>query len=134
MFCREQVAQLRDHVEEIRSLGAELFVIGNGKARQAAEFAAERDLPFPLLTDPGRRSFKAAGLRRGMGSTFNLGVAAHAARALKGGHRQGSVQGDPWQQGGAFVIAPENRVLFSFISETGGDHPDPLDLIAVFRH
>lgn len=130
MFCREHVAQLRDHVEEIRSKGAELVVVGNGSAEQAARFAEERKLDFPLLTDPGRRVYKAAGLRRGLGATFNPSALKSAARAMGAGHRQGTVQGDAWQQGGAFVIAPGGEILFAHRDRSGGDHPDPRDLVA----
>jgi hypothetical protein len=129
MFCREQVAQLRDIEPQIRDRGARLLAVGNGNPSQAARFQEERDLPFPLLTDPDLTAYAAAGLRRSIGSTFRLGVIKSAARALTSGHRQGSVQGDPWQQGGAFVFAPGDRVLFSQISREGGDHVDPQDLL-----
>lgn len=130
MFCREQVAQLRDAVEEIRSKGAELAVVGNGSPEQAARFQQEQEIDFPLLTDPDLEAYEAAGLRKDLASTFRLGVVKNAFRALKSGQRQGAVQGDPWQQGGAFVITPEDEVLFAYISREGGDHPDPRDLVA----
>ena len=31
--------------------------------------------------------------------------------------------GDPWQQGGVFIIRPGNRVEFAYISAEAGDHP-----------
>ena len=130
MFCREQVAQLRGIVEQIRNRGAELVVVGNGSVEQAKAFAAERELDFPLLTDPGRRAYKKAGLLRNIVSTFNPKFLGAASRALKGGHRQGMVQGDPWQQGGAFVFAPGDEVLFAQVSKAAGDHADPDDLLA----
>ena len=130
MFCREQVTQLRDVVDEIRNRGAELAVVGCGSPSQAARFREERGLNFPLLTDPDLVAYRAAGLRRGLAATFNLSVAKNAFRAMKGGQRQGMVQGDPWQQGGGFVITPQDEVLFSYLSREGGDHPDPRDLVA----
>lgn len=130
MFCREQVAQLRAINPQVQEQGAELVVIGNGKPDQAAAFAQERQIDFTLLTDPGRRSYQAAGLRRDFGSTFGLKTVRNASKAMKQGFRQGSVQGDPWQQGGAFVITPQDEVLFSYISSAGGDHPEPQDLLA----
>lgn len=130
MFCREQIAQLRDITPRIRDRGAELVVIGNGDPKQASAFARARDLDFPLLTDPRRDSYRAAGLRRDVASTFNLSLVKNAGRALRGGHFQSTVQGDPWQQGGAFVFAPGDVVLFSQISKTAGDHADPEDLLA----
>ncbi|MCB1054639.1 MAG: AhpC/TSA family protein, partial [Acidobacteria bacterium] len=105
--------QLRDIDPEIQARGAHLAVVGNGSPAQAARFQEERELPFELLTDPDLTAYAAAGLRRDKGSTFRLGVLKNAARALAGGNLQGSVQGDPWQQGGAFVFAPGDRVLFS---------------------
>lgn len=129
MFCREQIAQLREVTQEIRDRGARILAIGNGKPQQAKSFAEERDLDFPLYTDPGLRAYRAAGLRRTVSSTFNLGLVKHGVRAMKSGFRQGTVQGDPWQQGGAFVFAPGDRVLFEQRSDTAGDHVDPRELI-----
>lgn len=130
MFCREQVAQLRDIDADIKAKGARIIAIGNGTAQQAAAFHKERELPFMLLTDPGRRSFKAAGLRRSMGSTFNPTALRNGIETMRKGFRQGTVQGDAWQQGGAFVIAPGDDLLYSFVSGAGGDHPDPQELVA----
>lgn len=129
MFCREQVAQLRDAYPRIQEKGAELVVVGSGKPEHAKDFAEERDLPFVLLTDPRRESYRAADLRRGMKSTFHLGTLKNAARALASGQRQGVTRGDPWQQGGAFVIAPGGEVLLEQRSEQAGDHVDPDDLV-----
>ena len=121
---------MRDVTPEIRQRGGQLVVVGNGTPAQAKAFAEERQLDFPLLTDPGRRTYRAAGLRRGLGSTFNVSLLRNAAASFKRGHRQGATQGDPLQQGGAFVIAPGDEVLFSYVSATAGDHPDPVDLVA----
>lgn len=134
MFCREQVAQLRDVNSEIESLGARLTVIGNGSVKQAAAFAEERDLPFRLLTDPGLRTYKSVGMKRSIASTFRPSLIGHGVRAMKGGHRQAmTVQGDAFQQGGAFVIAEDGRVLFSQKSSTAGDHFAPQDILQALR-
>jgi hypothetical protein len=39
------------------------------------------------------------------------------------GKRQGATMGDPWQQGGVFILRPGNRVDFAYISKEAGDHP-----------
>jgi peroxiredoxin len=129
LFCREQVQQLRPLVGDIRQRGAELAVVGNGSVEDAREFARELALDFPLFTDPRRLSYQAAGLRRGLASTLGPSVFGNAWRALREGHRQRHTQGDPWQQGGAFVIAPDHRLLYLQRSETGGDHADPQALL-----
>ncbi|MEM9596922.1 MAG: AhpC/TSA family protein [Acidobacteriota bacterium] len=130
MFCREQVAQLRGITQDVQDRGAALLAVGNGSPKQAARFQKERKLEFPLLTDPKLAAYRAAGLRRDLGSTLNPKLLGSAFRALAGGHRQSTVQGDPWQQGGAFVFTPEQKVLFSQISRSAGDHVDPKDLLA----
>jgi peroxiredoxin len=121
---------LCDHLAEIRAKGAELVVIGNGLPFQARAFRDERKLDFPLLVDPGLKAYKAAGLKRGALATLNPAVALRAAKAMSAGFQQHGTEGDPWQQGGAFVIAPGGAVRSAFLSSGAGDHPDPRDLVA----
>jgi peroxiredoxin len=123
VFCRQQVAQLRDVVDDIRARGAELVVIGNGRVEQARQFAEEQALPFALYTDPTRESYGRAGLRRGVLSSVGLGVVRRGVAALRDGYRQGPIQGDPLQQGGVLVIATGGDVLYRYVSEEAGDHP-----------
>jgi peroxiredoxin len=115
---------LRGEVEAIRELGAELAVVGNGTPAQAKDFAAEYALPFPLYVDPKLEAYRAAGLRRGVLDTLSAGTFTHALRALRTGARQGLTKGDPWQLGGAFVIAPGGRIAFRHVSRDAGDHAD----------
>jgi peroxiredoxin len=133
MLCREQVAQLREALDQIRALGAELVVIGNGQPHQARAFREERDLRFPLLVDPELRAYRAAGLRRGVASTLGPKALAHGLRALRKGYVQGRTQGDPWQLGGVFVIAPGGQVAFSYVSREAGDHPEVSSVLAALR-
>ena len=46
---------------------------------------------------------------------------------------QKGVQGDPWQMGGTFVIAPHDAVLFAHVSGEAGDHPDLADVLAALE-
>lgn len=133
MFCREQVAQLRDVLKSIRALGAELVVVGNGRPDQAADFRDDQEISFPLLVDPELRAYKAAGLKRSVMSAIGPKVFTHAFRALRAGKLQGRTQGDPWQQGGIFVIRPDGRVKFAYVSQEAGDHPDPADILAALE-
>ena len=66
MFCREQVAQLRDRADEIRGAGAELVIVGNGAASFGKAFSEDYGLDGPVLVDPELRAYRAAGLRRGL--------------------------------------------------------------------
>ena len=114
----------------IHRAGAELVIVGNGTPAQAADFRDAQRITTPLFVDQALRAYAAAGLRRGVATALNLRTVAHGLRALRAGQRQGATQGDPWQQGGVFVITPDDRVLFAHVSEEAGDHPDPADVIA----
>ena len=121
---------MRGRLAEIRRRGAELVVVGNGQPMHAADFRDQHGLDFPLYVDPELEAYAAAGLRRGLGSTLRLGVLRSGLRALREGHRQGRTRGDPWQQGGVFVITPAGDVLYEYISQEAGDHPDPDQVLA----
>jgi NAD(P)-dependent dehydrogenase (short-subunit alcohol dehydrogenase family)/peroxiredoxin len=113
---------LRDRVDEIRDLGAELVVVGNGAPNFAAAFREDYRLDSPLLVDPELRAYRAAGLRRGRVEALSPLLPLHALRALSGGSRQGSVQGDLWQLGGVFVIRPGGELAYCYVSREAGDH------------
>ena len=104
-------------------------MIGNGHPEQALAFKDKQKITFPLFTDPDLKSYRAAGLRRGLISTLSPRSMLHGARALSGGNVVTAVLGDAWQQGGVFVITPDDRVLFSQRSKEAGDHADPADII-----
>ena len=133
MFCREQVAQLRDIVSEIRQVGAELVVVGNGSSRQAARFRDDLEVNFPLFTDPRLQTFRAAGLTKSLVATFTPKILDNFKRSWGGGFRQKWIQGSPFQQGGTFVITPQGEVAFEYRSQAAGEHADPQEILGALR-
>ena len=126
------MAQLRPHVQEIRALG-ELVVIGSGTADKARDFQQQFSIDFPVHVDPSRAAFRAAGLKRGVLSTFSARALVRGIGALRSGARQGTTQGDPWQQGGALLLAPGGRVAWEHRNADPSDHP-PIDaMLAALR-
>lgn len=121
---------MRDVVDGIRGHGAELVVVGNGSVEQARAFREEQKLLFPLYTDPTLESYRAAGLRRGLGSSMSPRVALHAVKALRQGFRQHRTLGDPLQQGGVLVLAKGGGLLYQYVSREAGDHPDNADILS----
>lgn len=113
---------MRGIIPEIRKRGAELVVVGNGKAFFARAFRDEMQLEAPILLDPDLVAYQAAGLRRGMGASMVVRSALAGVRALAKGYRQTKTAGDPWQQGGVFVIRPGGEVAFAHVNEHAGDH------------
>lgn len=134
VFSREQVNDLKRVLPELQARGAELVIVGNGKPEEARAFREDLALDCTILVDPSLTTYRLAGLRRGLAALLVPRFIRNKLRALRDGYRDRKVQGDPWQQGGVFVIAPrgandEAEVVYSHVSEVAGDHPAPSDVV-----
>jgi alkyl-hydroperoxide reductase/thiol specific antioxidant family protein len=123
---------LRPHADEFEKAGAKLAVIGNGQPAMAKSWARHNGFPpsVAVLTDPARKSYDVAGLKRSFTATLKPAAAVSFVRALRRGFRQGRIQGDPWQQGGALVVRPGGKVVFQHVSSAPGDHASASTLLA----
>ena len=102
---------MRDLDRELQRGAVRLVTIGPGTAAMAARFRGEHELRWPSLTDPDGGCFRSAGMRRGLRSLLRLRAVGNGLRALRAGHRQSKVQGDPWQQGGALAFSASGALL-----------------------
>jgi peroxiredoxin len=64
-FCQTQVVTLRNEHERINRSGADVVLVGHGDPDAAVEFASSKALPFPLLLDRDRGTYRAYGLMQG---------------------------------------------------------------------
>jgi len=111
-------------LDEIRSAGAELAFVGNGRPDQAAAFG-RREVPgCDVFTDPSLKAYEALGMVRGVLATLGPGSIAAGVGATLRGRRQTRLEGDAWQQGGLLLLAPGGRVLFLQRNRSAGDRPD----------
>jgi len=117
---------LRDEVPRIHAAGAELVIVGNGTPEQAGDFIDGYAVTTPVYTDPSLGIHRAVGARRGGGGWRLI---RNALRALRKGHFQTRVLGDPQQHGGVLVITRSGTVAYRYLSEVAGDHPDPAEVV-----
>ena len=122
MLCREHAVQLHRAKERIERAGARLVAVGSGRPAFVAGFREATGFDGEILCDPGLRSYRAAGLKRGLARTLGPRAWRAGRRALGGGFRQGATRGDPWQQGGVFVVATGGHVAYAHVSEHAGDN------------
>ena len=94
----------------------------------AEDFRLSHAGPHAVLSDPDRRAFSAAGMRRSIWATLHWRMLRNAWRAMRSGFRQSGVRGDPWQQGGVLVFDGAGSLRHQQNDTAGGD---PLDLDAV---
>jgi hypothetical protein len=114
---------LRGRLDDIRASGAELVLIGNGSPAHARDFASREATGIRVLADPSLRTYEALGLKRSKAATLDPASVVAGARSTLRGHRQGKLQGDAWQQGGLFVVAPGGEVLFEQRNKSAGERP-----------
>lgn len=107
----------------IEKKGARIVIVGNGGPHFFEAFREKTGYAGPLYSDPDLRAYRALGLRRDLRSVLNLGAMKQAIAAYRQGYRQTRLQGDPWQQGGVFVVDGHGHVLYEHRSRFAGDHP-----------
>lgn len=117
------MVQLHRKKHEFEAKGARIVAIGNGPTSAIEAFREKSGFHGEIYTDPTLQAFEALSLNRGVFTSFNFSSIAAAFGAYKQGFRQGSVKGDPWQQGGVFVVDSEGTVRFAYKSRFAGDHP-----------
>jgi len=117
-------------MKDWQSRGINVVIIGNGNAVFAEAFREEFEIEGTLLVDPELAAYRAAGLRRGRVELASPRLLSNAFRAYREGARQTGVEGDPWQLGGVFVIAPGGELRFAFRSREAGDHAAQEDIEA----
>lgn len=129
---------MRPRLEDFEKAGAQVALIGTGSPPAAKAFAQAVGLPpsLPVLCDRGRGSFGLLQLRRSAAATLLLPrVLKKWFALLRRGIRQGKVQGDPWQQGGAAVIGPAGggELLYRYASKAPDDELPLDDVLGAVR-
>ena len=148
-MCAERLAQVVGALRRGGLLGAvRVAAIGSGWPSAAAGLLEEaglgdaRSARLTLLCDPGRGAYAALGLRRGVARTFTwrrwanvAGLLAFPVQACCRRRLPGVNAGDPWQQGGTFVLAAGGgRELFALREESpGAPALDGAALVAAVR-
>jgi hypothetical protein len=121
IFCREQVATLRDTMPE-----ANIAFVTMAEPRLAARFRTWIRSPHLFLCDADHKLYTAFGLERGtFAQVLAPQIGIRALSAMRRGHFPGRLIDDPWQLGGTFVMDGEGNVSASFPASDAGDHPSP---------
>lgn len=125
--------QLHRARPQLSEVGVTLVVIGNGTPNFMEGFRDKTGYDGPLYTDPSLEAYKAFELRRDVRSSLNLRSLGKAISAYRGGNRQTATKGDPWQQGGVFVVSKDGELLFRYVAQFAGDKPTLDSILASAR-
>ena len=86
----------------------------------AQDFVNKFSITFDLYTDPKKESYLMMGWKRTLG--LSLRSFSEGLKAVNKGFRQGSLAGDPWQQGGEAIITREGEIWWSNPINSAGSH------------
>ncbi len=124
MSCREHLAQLREHEQELDRLGAVVLGVSFEEPAVISRFAERESLWYLILSDPERRAYRAFGLERGGTSqVWSPNALRTYARGLLRGRLPHLPRADIAQLGGDFVLDAQGRVVYEYRSEESADRP-----------
>lgn len=126
--CRAHAAQVWQDREKYERGGAKIVFIGNGQPSYIEMFRQDLGIDIGvILTDPTLKSFKAAGLKRGLFALLNPKSVTNMAKLAMEGHKQTASSketGVHLQMGGIVVINQKSKILYHYASESVGDLPN----------
>lgn len=127
------VTQLRDRYEEFEAADLSVVAIGMGWPEMAAHFKEEMQIPFPLLVDHDRKTYKALAIRRA--SPWEIYGPPVWIRGIKSilEYGQKIPKQDPFQLGGAAVVDKAGEVLYLYRSRDSSDIPQLDEVLAASR-
>jgi peroxiredoxin len=126
------VAQLRHRYADFQAAGTEVVVLGMGTPAQTRDFVEAQQLPFPLLSDPRRRSHRAYGVQRGSlrQLSFDPRIWVRGVQAARSGNTQTATIGDPAQLSGTFIVDRQGIIRFVERADLSSDFTSPDTLLA----
>ncbi len=122
---------MRDRIDEFEALGARVVSIGMGRPEMAADFRDQQEIPFLLLVDRTKETYRILGL--GRASLMQLLGPQGWLRFAKGvvaGHGVGTPKQDPYQLGGAVVLAEGGEIKHVHRAAAAPDNLPVDDLLA----
>jgi peroxiredoxin len=120
---------VRDRLDELEP--AEVALITFTRPRNLRGYRARLALPFPVLSDEDRSSYRAYGLGRGAWwRVWGLSVWWRYAALMARGRRLRRPTEDVRQLGGDFVVGSDGRIVYAFRSQGPADRPPVAALAA----
>ena len=123
---------MRDNQAKLEELGAVVLLVTFGTPEQARRWLEETGAPFPMLLDPDAIAYRAYGLKRSFWRVLHPQVFLAYFRLLAQGRKLRSVQGDPYQLGGDFIVDSQQIVRYAHLSANPADRPDIQALLSRF--
>jgi hypothetical protein len=132
ILARQMMAQINKKLTAFEELGLNVIVVGSGNAAQAKVFKKETHYKGNIWLDPSGGLYKAFECKRGKEFCLGPNTYHQVKRAIAAGLKYPSppIQGDPFQNGGLFVVSQKHGVIFKHIETYAGHLPNMDELFA----
>ena len=123
---------MRDRLDELPG-EAEVVLVTFTDRQQALAYRETNDLPFPVLVDEDRRTYRAYGLERGsIARVWGLRSARRYVEILRRDGLSGLRRPteDTLQLGGDFVVGADGTLVWAFWGAGPDDRPSVDELFA----
>jgi hypothetical protein len=124
---------LRERRADVERAGARLIIVGSGSTPHARHFQKNHAPGIAVFSDPSLRAYRALGMRRSVAATLGLRSLVGGVGSTLRGNLQGLTRGDPWQQGGLFVVVPGGEVIFGQRNRDPADRPRVDEALTALR-
>ena len=115
---------MRGSYDEITRAGAELYAIGMGIPEMAADFKEKQDVPFPLLVDRTKETYRALDLAKASWwDVTGPPVWLRFAKGLVTGHLSAWPKQDPKQLAGVAIVDPGGDIRYLHRAKNASDNP-----------
>ncbi len=134
MHCRDWLAQLERHTDEILAAGLRLAAVGIGKPKHAQRYCGRFGPSVQCLVNPTKEAYDAYGLKRGrLMDLIGPQTIIASARTVARGIVQGNATGDPYMLGGVFIIDQQGVIRYARYDQYAGDHPGFAEILEAAR-
>ena len=112
-----------------------MVAIGMGQVPMAAHFREEQEIPFPLIVDHTKQTYRALEIRKGgLGSVMGPTVWLRAAKnMLKGQQPVKKPEQDPFQLGATAIVGAGGEISHLHRSSDSSDNYPVDDVIEELR-
>ncbi len=122
---------MRGRHGEFQAKGADIAAIGMGFPEMAADFREKQDIPFPLLVDRTKETYRALDMKRGtLWDVMGPPNWFRYAKGMLSGHGVDKPKQDPLQMGGVLVVDRGGKVVYEFRSSVAAENPPIDDVLA----
>jgi hypothetical protein len=125
---------LRQRIDQFQALGCEVVAVSFEPLPLLLEFARREKLPFPVLSDPERKAYRAFGLQEGSARRiFGLPTIWTYLRGLFQGRWPRFPSANIRQLGGDILIDASGKVVLLHRSQSPADRPTVGMLLEAIR-